>query len=307
MQMRLSREDFELVAAVSSTGTLTKAAQSLHLSQSALSHHLRALEGRVGGPIFHRLPRKLVPTEIGKQLLIISQDMVKRFREAEQLIELKGGTHPQVFWMATECYTAYSWLPAFLRWEELKGLNIQLQIAVDATPRVRHALCDGSIDFAILNSTFSDGNLELVPLFQDEMVLAVSKTHRFAGKSVITASQLEDEMIFFHTAPGVPNTMLDRFLKPEGISPKSASYIPLTEAIVEMVGANLGVAAFARWLIEPYAKQHGLQLLRCGSSGLHREWYIGLRSNDPRRSLIQQLAAGLKMVLAKRKTGAIRR
>ena len=59
---RLTREDLELTLAIVEEGTVTRAALRLHLSQSALSHHLRSLENRVGAPLFQRGARRTSST-----------------------------------------------------------------------------------------------------------------------------------------------------------------------------------------------------------------------------------------------------
>src|SRR5256886_14838493 len=58
--INLSREDYEVVLTVADEASVTRAATQLHLSQSAVSHHLRALEARIGIPLFLRERRRMV-------------------------------------------------------------------------------------------------------------------------------------------------------------------------------------------------------------------------------------------------------
>ncbi|MGO8792085.1 MAG: LysR substrate-binding domain-containing protein [Terriglobia bacterium] len=90
---------------------------------------------------------------------------------------------------------------------------------------------------------------------------------------------------------------MDDFLTPARVEPKSIQHVPLTEAIIEMVSAGLGVAPFARWLIEPYMRTHGLRLLRLGPGGAQRDWQLAAREGDPRKGEFARLAKALRSSL----------
>ena len=292
--MKLSREDFELVVAIHQSGTVTGAAQRLNLSQSALSHHLRALEGRLGEPLFLRYPRKMVPTLLGAEFAASGKQLALKFQEAEQRISSHVKSHPKVVRIATECYTNYFWLPSFIQRHNIAGGRTELRIIMEATSHVREALDEGDIDVAIVSSSTKTDNLQLWPLFRDEVVLVVAKEHPLAREKHIRPKSLTDATVIVHTAPGIRNEFVDDFLLPYQIQTKSIMHVPLSEAIVEMVSAGLGVSPFARWLIEPYMNTRSLCLLSIGSKGAHRDWQLAARQNDPRTREFATLAKTLR-------------
>ena len=82
----LTREDCEVVLAVADEMSVTRAANRLHLSQSAVSHHLKALENRIGGILFRREPRRMIPTDAGRVLAEHAQRVVEMLRCAEDAV-----------------------------------------------------------------------------------------------------------------------------------------------------------------------------------------------------------------------------
>lgn len=295
--LNLSREDFELAVAIHQHGTITQAAEHLHLSQSALSHHLRGLEDRLGEPIFQRFPRKMVPTPIGEELVAIGRQIALSFRDAEHRILASAQSGPRTLRLATECYTSYYWLPSLIGEQRKDGSHAEIQIVMEATPRVREALKEGEIDVAILNSPVEDDSLTLWPLFRDEVLLIVPANHPLAHTKQVEAELLASETLLLHTSPGSRNAILDDFFKPAKVEPKSIQYIPFTDAILQMVGACLGIAPFARWLIEPYLRTHNLRALRLGRNGIHRDWRLAARQSHPREQEFGLLAKTLRTSL----------
>src|SRR5580765_122849 len=105
MLMDLEVRHLRLVAAVADVGSLTRAGDQLHLTQSALSHQLRDIEERLGAPLFHRLGKRLVLTPAGEEVLQLARTVLDRLRETEETIRQIGKTRKFVLKIATECNT----------------------------------------------------------------------------------------------------------------------------------------------------------------------------------------------------------
>src|SRR5690349_901398 len=103
-----------LVAAVADTGSVTRAARRLHLTQSALSHQLRDVETRLGTALFARTARRMVPTPAGERLLATARRVLDELAGAERDLGA-AAADAGVARVATQCYTCYHWLPGVLR------------------------------------------------------------------------------------------------------------------------------------------------------------------------------------------------
>src|SRR5258706_9714669 len=90
MCMDLEVRHLQLVAAVAEVGSLTRAGDRLHLTQSALSHQLRDIESRLGAALFLRVGKRLVLTPAGERLLASARDVLERLEQTERGIPQVG-------------------------------------------------------------------------------------------------------------------------------------------------------------------------------------------------------------------------
>src|SRR4051812_9931655 len=113
--MNIALHHFRLVDTISKEGTLTKAAETLHLTQSALSHQLKELEKELDIEVFHREGKKLHLSEIGYRFLRSSEKIIAEIRSMEEDIRnYKNGKTGKLN-ISMQCYTAYHWLPGVIK------------------------------------------------------------------------------------------------------------------------------------------------------------------------------------------------
>ena len=119
---------------------MTRAAERLHLSQSALSHQLSELEADLGTSLFRRLPREMVLTGPGERLLRSARVVLSELQGAERDLSGLSTSGEGTLRITTECYTCYHWLPASVRPFEALYPRVDVQIVVEATRRPIEAL-----------------------------------------------------------------------------------------------------------------------------------------------------------------------
>lgn len=297
--MILETRHLQLVLAVAELGTLTRAARHLDLTQSALSHQLLQLEGRLRLPLFHRLGKRMVPTPAGERLLAAARRVIPELLQAEDALRGQAAGRSAVIRLSTECYTCYHWLPPVLAPFRARHPGIDIQIAPDATRNPVAALLDARIDLGIVHSEDPDPRLSYFPLFQDEMVLLTTPGHALARRSHVRPADLATEhLITYDLSPDVSSVVRD-FLAQDGVSPARFSGIQLTEAIIEMTKAGVGVTILARWAVQPHLDAGTLAAVRLGRSGLTRQWHAVILDRQPPaylRRFIEMLAAGPRVL-----------
>ncbi len=269
--MDLEVRHLKLVASVAEVGSLTKAGDRLHLTQSALSHQLRDIESRLGVPLFLRVGKRLVLTPAGDRLLSSAKDILERLEQAEHDIRQMGKAHAGVLRITTECYTCYHWLPPLLMRFRRKFPRIEVRIDVDATRHPIEMLLAGKIDLAIVSSPVADRRLASKKVFEDELVIIAARHHRFAQQPHVRLTEFRDETLFIYP-PREESSFLQEVLLPAGITPARVEEVQLTEAITELVKAGLGVAVLAQWAVQPLLDTGALIARPLTSRGLHREW-----------------------------------
>src|SRR5215471_4468328 len=113
--MNLEIRHLKLIAAIAETGSMTKAGNCLHLTQSALSHQLRDAEEQLGVPLFERGNRKMTLTPAGQRLLQSARMVIAELDGAQREIKDRKAIGQGLIRLSTECYTVYHWLPARLK------------------------------------------------------------------------------------------------------------------------------------------------------------------------------------------------
>jgi LysR family transcriptional regulator, regulator for metE and metH len=273
--MDLEVRHLRLVAAVADDGSLTRAGDRLHLTQSALSHQLRDIESRLGTPLFLRVGKRLVLTPAGERLLASARDILERLERAEHEIREMSRDRAGLLRITTECYTCYHWLPPLLLHYRRTFPRVEVRIDVNATGRPLDMLLAGKIDLAVVSSPVSDRRLRTRPVFEDELVVVASRRHRFAQQTHVKLADMRDETLFVYP-PKEESSVLQNTLLPGGAAPARVEEVLLTEAILELIKAGLGVAVLARWAVQPVVDAGAVVARPLTARGLHREWRVAM-------------------------------
>jgi LysR family transcriptional regulator for metE and metH len=271
MSMDLEVRHLRLVSAVADLGSLTRAGDRLHLTQSALSHQLRDIDSRLGAALFLRVGKRLVLTPAGERLLATARDVLDRLDRTEQDIHQMGKARAGMLRLTTECYTCYHWLPPLLVRYRKRFPQVEVRIDVGATGRPLEMLLAGKLDLAIMSSPVRDRRLVSRPVFDDELVVAAARDHRFAKQTHVRLSDLRDETLYVYP-PKEESRVLQEVLVPSGHVPARVEEVMLTESIAELVKAGLGVSVLARWAVQPLVDAGSIVIRPLTARGLRREW-----------------------------------
>jgi|KBSMisStandDraft_5_1062788.scaffolds.fasta_scaffold235027_2 LysR family transcriptional regulator for metE and metH len=268
----LDLRHLRLVQAVAACGSVTRAAERLNLTQSALSHQLRDVEDRLETPLFTRMGKKMVLTPAGERVRSAAARVLDEVQRAEddvrQLVHHGAGT----IRVCAQCNTGYYWLPPLLARFEHDHPRVAVRILPEATARPVEAVLEGMLDLAIVIDDVHDPRLRVDPLFKDEQVVIVSPSHRLASRSWVDPKDLAQEHLMLYTTDPDDSFALKNILAPAGVTPARVSSVRLTEAIVEMVRAGLGIGLLARWSVEPSIRAGRIRALRITRKGVQRQW-----------------------------------
>jgi LysR family transcriptional regulator for metE and metH len=269
--MELEMRHLQLVRAVAATGTLTRAGVALHLTQSALSHQLRDIESRLGTALFLRVGKRLTLTPAGDRLLASANDVLTTIQQTEDAIRQLAGDSRGVLRITTECYTCYHWLPPILKRYHRAHPRVDVRIDVTATNDPITALLEGRLDLAVVSDAVRDRRVVTRPLFEDEMVVVMAPGHRLADRKFIEAGDFAAETLLSYS-PKEESTVCQRLLIPSGVAPAHLLQMQLTEAIIEMAKAGLGIGVLAWWAVEPDVRAGRLKAVPLTRKGYGRVW-----------------------------------
>lgn len=270
----------KLVQAVAETNSLTRAAEQLYVSQSALSHQLREIETELGTPLFIRSSRKMVLTPAGERLLATANHILCELEKAESSIRQLNSEDAGKLRLTTGCYTCYHWLSPVLLSYRREFPRVEIEIVPEATSNPIEHLLEGRLDMVLTSDREDPVNVRYEPLFDDKLVAILAPTHPLAALKVIPAGTFETETLVMYNVHDQNSTILNEFLKPAGIRPKKTIRLPLTEAILEMVKAELGIGILAEWAIKPYLERGELIALPI-KPAVRRTWYAASLKEMP--------------------------
>jgi LysR family transcriptional regulator for metE and metH len=269
--MHTEMRHLELVRAVARAGTLTRAGLVLNLTQSALSHQLRDIESRLGAKLFTRDGRKLTLTPAGEHLLETANQVLAIIERSEETIRQVAGTSRGVLRLTTASYTCYHWLPDVLKRYAAAQPNVDVRIDVGATDRPIQALLDGEIDLALVSDRVSDRRIVSRPLFRDEYSAIMRSDHRLAARPFIRAEDFANETLLSYSS-WAESTVCQRLLAPAGVVPGQLLQVRLTEAIIEMAKAGIGIGVLSSWAVAPHLTAGTLHAVPLTRGRFARTW-----------------------------------
>jgi LysR family transcriptional regulator for metE and metH len=273
----LELRHLHLVKAIAEEGGVTRAGLRLHLSQSALSHQLRDAEERLRARLFDRIGKRMVLTPAGERLLRSARVVLEELEGTEREIRQRATRPCGVLRLTTQCTTVYHWLPSRLRLFQGTYPDVDLQVVAGATDDPVPSLLEGRIDLAIVHRWARDPRLSTRPLFRDEVVVVMSPGHPLSKKPFVAAADFVPEHLILYSPPREANLVFREVLFPAGVSPARVTYVQLTEAIVELVKAGLGISVLARWSVAPQVERGELVARSLTGAGRYRDWCAAYR------------------------------
>ena len=261
-----------MVAAVAASGSVTRAASGLHLTQSAVSHQLRDIEQRLGTALFLRVGKRMVPTAAGERVLTTAQRVLDDITTAEDEVRRLGTNKAGVLRVCAQCNTGYHWLPPLIEAFRRKCPTVDVVIAVECTMRPLEALLDGRLDLAIVTEDVRNRQLRVRPLFEDEHAAIVAPDHPFASRAFVLPEDFLHERLLLYSGSTEDSFTIKRILRPAGVEPERISFVMLTEAILAMVKARLGISVMQTWAVEPAIRAGDVRAIPITPSGIHRRW-----------------------------------
>ncbi|WP_259065197.1 LysR family transcriptional regulator [Mucilaginibacter sp. X4EP1] len=270
----------KLVKLIVEEGSIVNAIDKLYLTPSALSHQLKEAELQLGAKIFYRINKKFTLTPVGEKVYasanLILDELKKLNTEVKDLLSGDAGT----IRICTECYTSYHWLPPVLKRFSVQCPQIEVKIVFEAMSRPLQKLMQNEVDMVITNDPLPSDSIEFIELFKDEMNAVVPFDHPWAEKLYVDANDFKEVNLIIHSEPLETVFVYKNLLQPAGKNAKNITILPLTEAAIEMVKADMGITVMPKWAIKPYLLTGDISSIKLTESGLYRHQYVAVLKND---------------------------
>lgn len=272
-QSLLELRHLKTLLALREAGNLSRAAQLLNLTQSALSHQMKALEEQYGAPLFERKSTPVGFTAPGQRLLKLAEGVLPQVAEAERdIARLVQGAAGRLR-IAVECHTCFDWLMPAMDAMREHWPEVELDIVSGFQADPVGLLHQDRADLAIV-AEVDDGEtgVDVHPLFAFEIVALLPKGHPLLARPHLVAVDFADQPLITYPVPDEMLDLVRRVLQPAGVSPPRRT-TELTVAMLQLVASGRGLAALPRWAVAGYLERGYVAGQRIGPDGLTGRLY----------------------------------
>jgi len=262
---------------------VTRAAEALNLTQSAVSAAVSALEARHAVILFNRVGRRIELTEAGRLFVPEAQAVLERAQAAEHMLADLGGSASGALRVHASQTVASYWLPGRLVSYHERFPRVDVRLTVGNTQSAAEAVLTGAAELAVVEGELFFPGLKRRKVAEDRLVLVVGNRHPWAdGRRVLSSDLLETSWIMREQGSGT-RAAFEAQLVNLGIEPQALPVVmemPSNEAAMAAVEAGLAAAVLSARAVASHSSSGRLRVadfpmpLRQFSALYHAERHV---------------------------------
>jgi len=278
------------LVALADCGTLSRAAERVHLTQSALSHQLRFMESHYRTPMVTRSGRSLALTRAGERLVALGRALIADIQSAEREISALSQTPAPALRIALECHTCFDWLLPVMHVFRKDWPAVQLDLVSGFHSNPIDLIEEGQADLIVGSTQRPRRGVTWYPLFRFEVLAVLPPDHRYRSKQYLAASDFAEETLITYPVPDDRIDVIRQVLRPARVAPRRRT-TELTLAILQLVASHQGIAALPNWGIANYVDRQQIIGRRIGKKGLWSDLYAASSRTLARETHVQDFIA----------------
>lgn len=268
----MTLEQLRIFLAVAERLHFTRAAEALHLTQSAVSAAIAALEGCYGTRLFDRVGRHVELTAEGTAFAAEAREVLRAAeRAARTLDELAGLTRGALALIGSQTVANY-WLPPLLYRFHQRHPGVAVTLSVGNTAQVAAAVKDGSVDLGVVEGEIDDPLLRTTPVADDRLSLVVGRAHRWAADGAIDTAALRRLPWVLREPGSGTRAATEALLASRGLKLADVTIAfeaPTNEAVRSAVEAGAGASVLSNWVADSGFRAGTLWAAPCALPGRH--------------------------------------
>ncbi len=278
--MHIEFRHLRTIKAIHEAGGLARAAEQLHITQSALSHQIKGLEDQAGIELFIRRSKPMKLSAAGHRLLRLAEAVLPQLEAMQnEFANLRGGKTGRLH-IAIECHACFEWLFPVLeefrkRWPDV-DVDIRPGLAFDAMP----ALDKEEVDLVVSSDPEDLPGVEYVELFDYAPVFVASSAHPLAAKAFVEAEDFRGQTLITYPVERTRLDVFSQLLIPAKVEPAAIRQVELTAVILLLVASNRGVSVLPDWVVREVKYSSDYVTRPLTAAGLTRRLYAAVRSDD---------------------------
>ena len=273
-------------------GSFSRAAESLRLSQPAVSLHVRQLEARCGTALLERVGKRAFPTRAGALLLEHAGRAFAELEAAQEALRHLRGVVAGQLRLGTGATASIHLLPPLLRRLRTRYPELELIVVTGNAPAIAAAVGANELDVGIVTLPVSGRQLVVTPLLQDPMVAVGPPGQAWPGRGGLTAAELTRHPLIVYERGGTTRRVIDDWFRRGGVRPRIVMELGNEEAIKKLVGAGLGISVSPAMAVRDEVRAGALRM-RPLSPALVRRLGVVRRRDKPETPALRTLLAAL--------------
>jgi LysR family transcriptional regulator for metE and metH len=281
------------LAALHETGSVSRAAKRVHLTQSALSHQIKALQAHYGLSIVQRRGQTVELTDAGKHLVSLAGKVLEDIQATERNLATMSQQATGSLRIALECHTCFDWLMPLMDAFRQHWPEVELDLVSGFHSDPVKLLEEGGADVVIGSEHKRRRGIIHHPLFSFEILAVLAPEHPLRTKRILNAADFAAETLITYPVPEDRIDLILNVLKPAGVQPQRRT-AELTVAILQLVASRRGVAALPSWGIKSYVDHDYVIARRIGAHGLWSDLYASTLTETASRPYLRDFLVTVK-------------
>lgn len=292
MNAPLDSRQIRAFCTLARSGSFTQASRELHLTQSAISHSIKALESDIGCRLLDRLGKKAHLTQAGEQLLLHAGKILAEMDSAREILSHLGKWGRGRLRLGASTTACQYIIPTVLR--EFKESFPEYTITIESgdAPELIGALAQQRIDLALTLETHNQTQFECHPLFADNLEFLVSPLHPWAKSGKVERSEIPRQNYILYSKRSITFRLIEEYFRHEDMALNTVIELGSMEATKELVKLGIGASIVAPWIVRKEIQDGALVSLPLGRRKLERRWGI-LHSRGRHLNLAEETFIGL--------------
>ena len=278
--MHIEFRHLRTIKAIHDAGGLARAAETMNITQSALSHQIKGLEDQAGVELFVRRSKPLKLSAAGMKLLKLAEKILPEVAAAqEDFRSLRMGKSGRLH-IAIECHACFEWLFPVLEEFRKSWAEVDVDIRPGLSFEALSALQKEEVDLVVSSDPEDIPGVTFTPLFDYEPVFVASSQHPLAKKPFIEAEDFRDELLITYPVERSRLDVFSQLLIPAKVEPRGIRQVELTAVILLLVASNRGVAVLPDWVVREVRYNSDYVTRPLTRDGLTRRLYAATRDED---------------------------
>lgn len=258
--------------------SFSRAAKELHLSQPAVSMQIKQLEEAVGGALFEQLGKKLFLTDVGREVVRVSQAIAQQLVGLEDTLNDLRGLKQGALTVGVVSTVSYFAIRLISRFRQ-EHPEVRITLNVVNRETLLDQLADNAVDLALMGQPPAGQDLDSTPFMENPLLVIAPFDHPLAKQKQIPLARIAQEEFVAREPGSGTRSASEAFFESHGLALRAAMEMNKNEAIKQAVEAGLGLGIVSRHTVTLELAARRLTALDVEGFPIRRQWHLVHRQN----------------------------